>query len=385
MTAEKWPKRLLQQFAIAISAFSMAYNIAEGVLAVYYGYESDSFSLFFFGLQSFIEVISAGLVLWRFLTLALPGDEKNINLSESELYKERVATISIGILFALLAIGAIITACYNLSRKEQPEDSNDTLIISSSSLGIMILIWLPKPWLSAALNSSAMRGEAKCSLSCIYITTALFVGSIIFKFWPKGWWVDSAFALILTYFFFKESVEMLMWGMSKSFSGGCCNECSSDKNGAGKSCKIESCITSCESGCEMTNCKTECAAKGCGTKDFGTEGGAISCAVDSGVKCCESKYTIKSCDTKCEMKSCEVQVGKTTREIGIGIKGCKADTSSGSCLSKSCSAAGGNDKTRKCIGSNADAVKEVSACSKSQGAKCCNSSLQVEPAGLHFV
>jgi hypothetical protein len=75
-----------------------------------------------------------------------------------------------------------------------------SLIVSASALVLvlMVAIWLPKQYFAHALNrNSAMAGEATCSLSCIQITIILFVGSLIFRLWTKGWWVDGATALIL--------------------------------------------------------------------------------------------------------------------------------------------------------------------------------------------
>jgi predicted Co/Zn/Cd cation transporter (cation efflux family) len=55
------------------------YNAAEGIVSVVFGVDSSSHSLVFFGIQSVIEVISSALVLWRFLSVAKPGDEDNGN------------------------------------------------------------------------------------------------------------------------------------------------------------------------------------------------------------------------------------------------------------------------------------------------------------------
>ena len=77
--------RRLQQYAIGISIISILYNGAEGVVSVDLGSESSSRSLVFFGVQSGIEVISAGIVVWRFNKVALPGEEKGANLGAKEL------------------------------------------------------------------------------------------------------------------------------------------------------------------------------------------------------------------------------------------------------------------------------------------------------------
>ena len=77
--------RRLQQYAIGISVISIIYNNAEGAISVGLGSQSSSRSLVFFGVQSAIEVISAGIVVWRFNRVALPGEEKNVILGAREL------------------------------------------------------------------------------------------------------------------------------------------------------------------------------------------------------------------------------------------------------------------------------------------------------------
>ena len=77
--------RRLQQYAIGISVISIIYNGAEGAVSVGLGSKSSSRSLVFFGVQSAIEVISAGIVVWRFNRVALPGEERNMVLEAREL------------------------------------------------------------------------------------------------------------------------------------------------------------------------------------------------------------------------------------------------------------------------------------------------------------
>lgn len=215
----KFSRHRLQQFAIGISIISVIYNGVEGGISIGFGDESGSRSLIFFGIQSFVEVISALLVVWRFIKIAKPGDESSKQIF---IKKERWATIGIGILFCILTIGTWITSIISLVNHHTPNTAMPSIIISSSALGIMIFIWAPKPWLAKKLNSSAMNGEAKCSLACIFITLTLLIGTLIYKFWENGWWVDSVLAIILGLFFAKETYSTLKWGFDPNFSGGCC-------------------------------------------------------------------------------------------------------------------------------------------------------------------
>ena len=89
----------------------------------------------------------------------------------------------------------------------------------------MFFIWLPKRYLASALDSSAMRGEAICSLSCIQLTFVLFIGSLIYKVWRGGWWLDGATSMVLSFLFGWEGFKMIRWALSEDFTGGCCDDC----------------------------------------------------------------------------------------------------------------------------------------------------------------
>ncbi|CAG8446051.1 13610_t:CDS:2 [Funneliformis caledonium] len=215
------PRSQLIKYAIIICIFTILWNIIEGVVSIFFGNEGDSVSLIFFGVDSFIEVTSAGLVLWRFLTESKPDEEKAVQILEENLGKERKATMGIGLLFLLLSIATISDAIVALVQRRNPETTIAGLIISSVSLSFMGFLWLSKKYLAKKLNSSTMASEAQCSLACIKITLVLFLGSILFMIWKKGWWIDSTAAIILGILFAKEGVDMIMWARSKNFSGGC--------------------------------------------------------------------------------------------------------------------------------------------------------------------
>jgi hypothetical protein len=79
------PYRRLQQYAIVISIINILYNGAEATVSVGLGSDPSSRSLVFFGVQSCIEVISTGIVVWRFKKIAKPGEENGAILSAREL------------------------------------------------------------------------------------------------------------------------------------------------------------------------------------------------------------------------------------------------------------------------------------------------------------
>jgi hypothetical protein len=139
-----------------------------------------------------------------------------------------VGTLGIGLLLIALALSTFAGAVATLVMHQEPDSSNASLIISASALVFMVLIWLPKRYLAKALDSSTMRGEATCSLSCIQITCVLFTGSLIFRVWRGGWWVDGATSIVLSFLFAWEGIKMVRWARSSEFTGGCCGSCVAD-------------------------------------------------------------------------------------------------------------------------------------------------------------
>ena len=134
---------------------------------------------------------------------------------------ERIATFSIGTLLVILALAAIGTSIASLIAHEHPSSSNASLIISACASFIMFLFWVPKRYLAKTLNSSTMNGETLCTLSCIQFSAALLVGSLIYRVWRAGWWVDSATAIVIGLLFGWEGYKMVRWASNDRFDGGC--------------------------------------------------------------------------------------------------------------------------------------------------------------------
>ncbi|CAG8466960.1 860_t:CDS:1 [Cetraspora pellucida] len=208
--------------AIIISIFTIFFNITEGTISILFGAENESISLIFFGINSFVEVTSSCLVIWRFSTEKSLKEKSAIKL----IKLEKKATLGIGSLFILLASGTFVNAIIALVKHRAPNSSVVGLVITSISLLIMSFIWLIKSYAAKLLNSFTMASDAKCSLSCIQITLVVFFSSLIYTVWRNVWWVDSVAALILSMLFAKEGIGMILWAISQDFNGGCC--CKSD-------------------------------------------------------------------------------------------------------------------------------------------------------------
>lgn len=200
--------------AIWLSWFTIGYNLIEGLVSIGFGISEGSIALAGFGVDSWIEVASAILVLWRFRA------ESQLHTPLS-LQRERKATFGIALLFIMLALLTAGAGIIQIASGEHPETTLPGIIISTLSLSFMFFLWRAKVGVATALNSLTVMKDASCSLACIHLSIVLFVGSLIFYFFPDLWWVDAAAAIILSVFIGREGWETLEAARNPDFSGGC--------------------------------------------------------------------------------------------------------------------------------------------------------------------
>jgi len=200
-------------YARFLAYFTICYNLVEGLVSMGYGLADDSVALFGFGADSFIEVGSALVVLWRLRDTS--------ECATTRLGRERKATLSIGILFVLLALGTALGAALQLGSHRHPVTTLPGLVISSLSLGFMFWLWRAKRQAANTLDSRTLRGDAACSLACIQLSIVLLAGSLAFLLAPSLWWVDAVAAIGLSAFIAKEGVSSIRAALDPNFSGGC--------------------------------------------------------------------------------------------------------------------------------------------------------------------
>jgi len=66
----------LENKALQLSYFTVGYNIAEGIVSIIAGAIAGSIALVGFGLDSFVESLSGGIMIWRFGRHSNLSDEK---------------------------------------------------------------------------------------------------------------------------------------------------------------------------------------------------------------------------------------------------------------------------------------------------------------------
>lgn len=187
------------QYALWLAIFTVLYNIAEGLISIFFGISDEALTLFGFGVDSFIEVMSGIGILAMVIRIRQNPDTPR---SQFEVTALRVT----GTAFYLLAVGLGVTAIYNLFSGHKPETTLPGLIISVISIAMMWLLVAGKRKVGRALNSLPILADANCTLVCIYMSVVLLASSLIFELTGFGF-VDSIGALGLIYFSVREGRE----------------------------------------------------------------------------------------------------------------------------------------------------------------------------------
>ena len=187
------------QYALRLAFFTIFYNLAEGVVSVYFGIQDETLSLFGFGVDSFIEVMSGIGILAMVLRI-----RRNPHTSRSQF--ERTALRVTGSAFFLLAAGLAATSVYNLFIGHKPTTTVPGLIISVISIAVMWALVVGKRKVGRTLDSSPILADANCTRVCIYMSVVLLASSLIYQFIGFGF-VDSLGALGLIYFSISEGKE----------------------------------------------------------------------------------------------------------------------------------------------------------------------------------
>jgi divalent metal cation (Fe/Co/Zn/Cd) transporter len=187
--------------------FTIAWNTVEGLIAVVAGLIAGSISLVGFGIDSFIEVTSGSVLLWRMSVDARVRDRER---------NEKRALKVVGICFLALAAYIAYESATDLWFKRTPEHSIPGIILACVSLVVMPLLSRAKRRIGLELGSAAMRADAKQTEFCAYLSAILLAGLLLNAIFGL-WWADPVAGLIMVPVIAKEGVEGLQ--------GKACEEC----------------------------------------------------------------------------------------------------------------------------------------------------------------
>lgn len=192
-------RAILVRRAFHLEFLTIGWMVVEAGVSFWGGARANSVSLRAFGIDSLIEIISAGVLIWRLA----------VELQHGQVFAERAertaSGITGGLLFGLAAY-AVIAAASKLLAHTGEAFSLPGLIIAVLAMPIMYVLARHKIVIAEALGSRAMRADAMESVTCGYLSLVVVVG-LIMQALTGAWWVDAVTSLGVVWFLVKEGRE----------------------------------------------------------------------------------------------------------------------------------------------------------------------------------
>lgn len=207
----------LVRLGVWIELVTVVWMTVEAGIAMSVGFITHSVSLQGFGIDSVIELLAGGILLWRLLV-----EQRGETLDAVERAERRASWITAMGLLAL-AIYIIGESAYAFIGRTRPEGSWWGVALACAAAVIMPLLWQGKLRVAKRIGSAALRADAACSLTCAYMSLALLAGLLLNRLFG-WWWADPLAALVLVYFLVREGREAL----HEARTGETCQCCSDD-------------------------------------------------------------------------------------------------------------------------------------------------------------
>jgi divalent metal cation (Fe/Co/Zn/Cd) transporter len=191
----------LHKRALALSYFTVGYNILEGVVSILAGLWAGSVALVGFGLDSFVESLSGGVMIWRF--------SQHESLSKEE--EERIETKAVRFVactFFVFAAYVLYESIKKLYLKEAPDPTLLGILIAVVSIIVMPVLFYMKYKTAKSIGSRSFVADSKQTLACVFLSISLLLGlglNYLFGLWQA----DPAVGLVIVVFLVKEGYTAL--------------------------------------------------------------------------------------------------------------------------------------------------------------------------------
>jgi divalent metal cation (Fe/Co/Zn/Cd) transporter len=185
---------------VRLEVFTVLWMSVEAVVSIGAGIIAGSLLLTAFGIDSVIELISGGILLWRFTIEARGGDLQRVDGAE------RRAAWVVFVCLALLCVYVLLSALYGFFAQSKPDSSPVGIAIAAAAVIVMPWLAVSKRRLAARLDSGALRGDAASSLTCGYMAATVLVGLALNALF-HWWWAEYVAALVFLFWLVQETRE----------------------------------------------------------------------------------------------------------------------------------------------------------------------------------
>ena len=171
----------------------------EAGVSIWAGVAAGSLVLFAFGLDSVIELASAGVLMWRL----------SVELRRGKAFSDRAERIASriggGLLFALAAY-VTAAAAWHLWQGTGEEFSWPGFLVALIAIPAMRFLAQRKIAIAEKIGSRALRTDAMEAVTCGWLSFVVVV-SLAAQWLVGAWWIDGVGSLAIVYFLVKEGRE----------------------------------------------------------------------------------------------------------------------------------------------------------------------------------
>ena len=185
---------------VRIEVVTVLWMVIEAAVSIGAGIVAHSILLIAFGIDSVIELISGGVLLWRLSAEAARGDVERVE------HIEHRATWLVAVTLALLCVYVLGTSIYGLITQAKPESSLVGIGVSLAAVIIMPWLGISKRRIAARIDSDALRGDAAETFTCAYMAATVQVGLALNALF-HWWWAEYIAALVFLFWLAGETRE----------------------------------------------------------------------------------------------------------------------------------------------------------------------------------
>jgi divalent metal cation (Fe/Co/Zn/Cd) transporter len=195
--------------AFRLEWLTVGWMTVEAVVAIAAGVTAGSLVLVAFGLDSVIELASAGVLIWRLSV------ELRLGKAFSERAERTASRIGGGLLF-LLAAYVTAAAVWHLWDGSGEEFSWPGFIVALAAIPIMRYLAVRKITIAEKIGRRALRADAMEAVTCGWLSIVVVV-SLGAQWLFGAWWIDGVGSLAIVWLLVKEGRE--------AWSGEACDCC----------------------------------------------------------------------------------------------------------------------------------------------------------------
>ncbi len=185
--------------AFRLEWLTIGWMTVEAIVATAAGWTAGSLVLIAFGLDSLIELASAGVLMWRL----------SVELRHGQAFSdraERTASRIGGALLFVLAAYVTAAALWHLWQRSGEEFSWPGFIVALVAIPAMRYLARRKIAIAEKIGSRALRADAMEAVTCGWLSFVVVI-SLAAQWLFEAWWIDGVGSLAIVWLLVKEGRE----------------------------------------------------------------------------------------------------------------------------------------------------------------------------------